>query len=104
VGSLGEELLRPLVARARHQRPLEARLAQDGDGLLRRYRRPRVVTVVDVRVDDRELRRPPDGRRDEHPQEREELGHTRHLTGARFYPNGIVFEPGDLTPGSFALY
>src|SRR5262245_1318985 len=76
VGGFGEELLRALVARARHQRPLEARFAEEGHGLFRRHHRPRVVTVVDVGVDHRQLGGPADSRHHEHEHEREELAHT----------------------------
>src|SRR6185503_3774433 len=55
VGRRLVEALLAVVARAGDQRALEAGLAHDGDRLLHRHGFPRVVAVVQVRVEDRQL-------------------------------------------------
>ncbi len=52
---LGDEPLRAVVAGARDEGALDAGLAQDRDRVLRRQVVPRVVAVMHVRVEEREL-------------------------------------------------
>jgi hypothetical protein len=61
---------------------LDAGLAQEGHGFLRRHHRPRVIAVVDVGIDDGQVGRPADGRRDEQQQQHDDHGHARHHTWA----------------------
>ena len=75
VGRLGEELLRPLVVRARHQGALDAGLAQERHDLLGRHDAPGVVAVVDVGVDDGQIGGPADGRHGERHDKGDELEH-----------------------------
>ena len=91
VGRLGEELLGPLVVRARDQRALDAGLPEERHGLLRRDDAPRVVAVVDVGVDDRQIGGPAGRRRVPSDHEKgNELEHGHHLTGEQgIVPSGI---------------
>ena len=80
VGRFREQLLRALVVGARDERTLQPRLAQDRDGFLGRRREHRVVAVVDVGVEDRQLVGEGDTGHGEQQDEHKEFPHGAHCT------------------------
>ncbi len=80
----GMQALLPVVARARNQRPLHSRLAQDRDRLLRRQDFPRIVRIVQVRVEDRQFLGAHRKRKEQHGRKDSDRdGHARHHTFAK---------------------
>jgi hypothetical protein len=77
----GEQLLRSRIVGARDEGPLEAGLAENRYRFLGRHHRDRVVAVVDVGVEDRELGRVHDAAAERQQQERERRSHPHDLAG-----------------------